>query len=70
MKKVVLVAAVIVAALACTSCKKTCTCTEATTKSQSKIDTDSKYKTCAAIEDLLNEEAAAVGADWQDWSCK
>lgn len=67
MKKVVLVAAVIVAALACTSCKKTCTCTEKYTNTVSKIDTDSQYKTCSDIQDLFAEKAKGTG---QSWSCK
>ena len=66
MKKVLLVAVVFVAALACTSCKKTCTCTEKYTNTVSKIDTDSKYKTCQAIEDLFDETAPSS----QSWSCK
>lgn len=70
MKKVLFLAAVLVAACTFTSCKKKCTCTEKTTGVEQKIETDSKYTTCGAIEDLLDETAAAQGASWQEWTCK
>lgn len=67
MKKVMLFAAVLVAACAMTSCKKTCTCTEKGTGYSQKIDTDSQYKTCQDIEDLFKTTAAGLG---QEWNCK
>lgn len=71
MKKVLFLAAVLVAACTFTSCKKKCTCTEKNTGYEQKIETDSQYKTCGAIEDLLNETAQKEGfGDIQSWSCK
>lgn len=69
MKKVLFVAVACAAIFGMSSCKKTCTCTEKYTGVTQKIDTDSQYKTCAAIEDLFAETADAYDAD-QSWSCK
>jgi hypothetical protein len=70
MKKLFFVAAVAIAALSLSSCKKTCKCTEAETGVEQKIKTDSQYKTCSDIEDLLESTAKSQGASWQKWSCK
>lgn len=71
MKKVLFVAVAMVAAMSFVSCKKSCTCTEKNTGLEKKIDTDSQYTTCGAIEDLFNETAKQQGVgDIQSWSCK
>lgn len=71
MKKVLFVAVAVVAALSFSSCKKSCTCTEKNSGYSQKIETDSEYKTCSAIEDLMNEVAKEEGfGDLQEWSCK
>ncbi|MBR2165667.1 MAG: hypothetical protein IKP02_00300 [Paludibacteraceae bacterium] len=70
MKKVLFVAVALVAAFAFSSCKKTCTCTEATTGVSKKMETDSKYSTCKAIQDLFEDLAKEENASWQKWSCK
>jgi hypothetical protein len=66
MKKVFFVAAVAIAALSFSSCKKTCTCTEKYTGVTEKIKTDSQYKTCSDIEDHFDQTAPSS----QSWSCK
>ena len=66
MKKVLFAAAAIMMVCAFTSCKKVCTCTEESIGWEEKVETDSEYRSCQAIEDALNE----AGAGLLDIKCK
>lgn len=70
MKKVLFFAVAVVACCTFNSCKKTCTCTENSTGYSRDIDTDSEYKTCKDIKNLLNSTADNMGESWQSWNCK
>lgn len=70
MKKVLFIAAAVIAALSFSSCKDTkCTCTEKTTGVSQDFDLTGQdvYDNCDEIEDLF--ESLAEGLE-QDWTCK
>jgi hypothetical protein len=70
MKKVLFIAAAVIAALSFSSCKDTkCTCTEKNSGYSQEIDLTGQevYDNCNEVEDLF--EAEAAGLD-QKWSCK
>ena len=70
MKKVLFLAAVLVAALTFTSCKKKCTCTDKTTGETTKVDLDkTTVDNCADYEKLLQEAMQQLGSDHKV-SCK
>lgn len=55
MKKVLFLAAVLVAALAFTSCKKKCTCTDPETGKSEKVELDKKYfSNCQEMSDAMS----------------
>lgn len=70
MKKVLFIAAAVIAALSFSSCKDTkCTCTEKTTGVSQDFDLTGQdvYDNCNEVEDLL--EAESAGMDLK-WNCK
>ena len=68
MKKVLFLSAVLVAALACASCSKKCTCTEKNSgeKISGKLDKEIA-SSCSELEDMMNEELSVLD---QEWKCK
>lgn len=67
MKKVLFITVACLMAISFTACKKTCKCTEKKTKVSQTMTTDSKYKSCADIQDLFKSKAKGTG---QSWTCK
>lgn len=66
MKKVLFIAVAAIATFAFSSCKTSCTCTEAETG----VETTVENVDCDDYEDVLNDTAEDQGYDWQDWKCK
>ena len=71
MKKVLFLSAVLVAALAFTSCKKNCKCTDQVTGETTKVDLNKNAgrDDCDAVEDALEATMATMGYD-HDVKCK
>ena len=71
MKKVLLIVAVACIAGMSVSCKKECTCTEKQTGVTQKTPTDSQYRTCKDVENLLQNTSSGVSKYVKiEWSCK
>ncbi len=71
MKKVLFLAAVLVAACTFTSCKKKCKCTDQVTKETTKVELNKSagLDDCDAVEDALEATMAAMGYD-HEVKCK
>lgn len=71
MKKVLFLSAVLVVALAFTSCKKNCKCTDQVTGETTKVDLNKNagLDDCDAVEDALEATMATMGYD-HDVKCK
>ena len=65
MKKVLFLAAVLVAAFAFTSCKKKCTCTDTVTKETTKVELNKSagLDDCDAVQDAMNLAMQVQGSD-------
>lgn len=70
MKKVLLIVAVACIAGMSVSCKKECTCTEKQSGVTQKTQTDSQYRTCKDIENLLQTSSPTSKYIKLEWSCK
>lgn len=70
MKKVLLIVAVACIAGMSVSCKKECTCSEKQSGVTQKIPTDSQYRTCKDIENLLQDISPTSKYIKLEWSCK
>ena len=66
MKKVLFLAAVLVAALVSTSCSKKCTCTEKNSgeKVSGKLDKEIAAS-CSELEEYMNIGSEYTGAEWK-----
>ena len=65
MKKVLFLSAVLVAALAFTSCKKNCKCTDQVTGETTKVDLNKNagLDDCDAVQDAMNLAMQVQGSD-------
>lgn len=70
MKKVLLIVAVACIAGMSVSCKKECTCSEKQSGVTQKMPTDSQYRTCKDIENLLQDSSPTTKYIKLEWSCK